>query len=129
MNKSCFLIKLDCERLGLISNDAIRMARDLKLNVYYIGQTKLSFEDAMHIYKNSASKNETWFLEFIEYLISGEVKIYFTEGEEAILKTLTIRKKIRDKYSINQRMNAIHAPDKEMDAQENRQTFINIFNK
>jgi hypothetical protein len=60
-------------------------------------------------------------------LISGEIKAYFTAGDGAIEKTLEIKRRIREKYAIDERKNAIHAPKDESSVQETRDLIRKIF--
>lgn len=122
---SCFLIKPDQERSDLIAMDAVKIALDLGLTVCLVGEKKLSLQEAVAFYKDF--NEESWFFEFIKYLMSGNVKAYFTDGEGAIEKTLEIKKMIREKYAIDKQKNAIHAPKEKKDIQEAYRLIVEIF--
>lgn len=72
-------------------------------------------------------KDETWFPSFMEYLISGEISVYFTEGKEAIKKTLEVKRLVREKHARDRQKNAIHAPKREKGVQETREIIRRIF--
>ncbi len=114
--KSCFLIKPDQERSDLIASQAVKLAENLGLTVSFAGSTTLSLREAAAFYKEHEKK--PWFFNFLAYFTSGGVEAYFTEGENAIMKTVEVRNQIRSKYAIDQQRNAIHAPDYEAYAVE-----------
>jgi nucleoside diphosphate kinase len=124
-NESCFIIKPDKERRHLIAEDAMRIAMELGLKPYLMGEKKLSLDEAIAFYKDF--KDELWFSDFVEYLMSGEIKAYFTEGDGAIEKTIEVKRRVREKYAIDRQKNAIHVPKKEKSVQETRELIRRIF--
>lgn len=124
-SESCFIIKPDKERHHLIAEDAVKIAIELGLKPYFMGEKKLSLDEAIAFYKDF--KDESWFSEFAEYLISGDIKAYFTEGDEAIEKTLEVKRRVREKYAVDKQKNAIHAPKEEQNVEETRELIKKIF--
>jgi len=124
--KSCFIIKPDRERCCIIAEDAIKIATELGLKTYFLGEKTLSLDEVIALYEDF--QGDIWFTEFTEYLMSGEVKAYFTEGDNAIIKTLEVKRRIREKYAINVQKNAIHAPKREISVQKTRNLIELIFN-
>lgn len=108
MEKSCFLIKPGKES-DLIAINAVKIAESLGLTVNFKGSEVLSLKEASAFYKEF--EKEPWFFQFMAYFTSGEVRAYFTEGEDAIEKTLEVKRQIRAKYAIDKQKNAIHAPE------------------
>jgi hypothetical protein len=51
-NESCFIIKPDQERRHLIAEDAMKIAIELGLEPYLVGEKKLSLDEAISFYKN-----------------------------------------------------------------------------
>lgn len=126
-NESCFVVKPDTEKHELIAEDAVKIAVELGLTPFLMGKKKLSYEEAVSFYKDF--KNESWFPDFMEYLTSGEISAYFTEGDGAIEKTLEVKKLVREKHARDRQKDAIHAPKREHTVQETRDFIKKIFSK
>lgn len=126
-NESCFVIKPDEEKHDLIAEDAVKIAVELGLTPFLLGKKKLSYEEAVSFYTDF--KDEPWFPSFMEYLTSGEISAYFTEGEGAIDKTLEVKRLVREKYTRDRQKDAIHAPKREQSVQETRDLISRIFLK
>lgn len=124
-NESCFVIKPDAEKHHLVAEDAVKIAIELGLEPFLMGKKKLSYEEAVAFYKDF--KDEVWFPSFMEYLTSGEISAYFTQGEGAIEKTLEVKKRVREKHAIDRQRDAIHAPKRQKSAQETRELIRKIF--
>lgn len=124
-NESCFVIKPDEEIHHLIAEDAVKIAVELGLTPFLMGKKKLAFDEAVAFYKDF--KDEPWFFDFMGYLTSGDISAYFTEGEGAIEKTLEVKEKIREKYTIDRQKDAIHAPKRKRSVQETRELIRKIF--
>jgi len=122
--ESLFVIKPD-EKSEQIAQEAIDIAIKLGLVVSPIGGKILTFEEARMLYQ--LFEKEDWFQAFMEYLTSGEIKAYLTEGEEVIEKTLEVKRQVRKKYARDQRRNAIHSPKTEEDARQNIELFRRVF--
>jgi len=124
-NESCFVIKPDEEKHDLIAEDAVKIAVELGLTPFLMGKKKLSYEEAVSFYKDF--KDEAWFPSFMEYLTSGEISAYFTEGEGAIEKTLEVKRLVREKHARDRQRDSIHAPKRETSVQETREVIRRIF--
>lgn len=123
--ESAFIIKPDEEKHDLVAEDAVKIAVELGLTSFLMGKKKLSYEEAVSLYTDF--KNEPWFPSFMEYLTSGEISAYFTEGEGAIEKTLEVKKRVREKYAKDRQKDAIHAPKIERSVQKTRELIKKIF--
>lgn len=123
--ESCFVIKPDHEKHDMIAEDAVKIAVELGLTPFLMGKKKLSYEEAVEFYKGF--KDEPWFPSFMEYLTSGEITAYFTEGEGAIEKTLEVKRLVREKHARDRQRDAIHAPKREHTVQETRDIIRKIF--
>jgi nucleoside diphosphate kinase len=125
--ESCFFIKPDHEKHDMITEDAVKIAVELGLTPFLMGKKKLSYEEAVSFYKGF--KDEPWFPSFMEYLTSGVITAYFTEGEGAIEKTLEVKRLVREKHARDRQQDAIHAPKREHTVQETREIIRQIFEK
>src|SRR3989338_3246917 len=124
-NESVFIIKPDEEKHDMVAEDAVKIAIELGLTPFLMGKKKLSYEEAVSFYKDF--KDEPWFPGFMEYLTSGEISAYFTEGEGAIEKTFEVKRFVREKHAKDRQKDAIHAPKREQSVQETRELIRKIF--
>lgn len=126
-DESCFVIKPDAEKHNLVAEDAVKIANELGLTPFLMGKKKLSYEEAVSFYKDF--KNEPWFDSFMDYLTSGEISAYLTKGNQAIEKTLEVKKRVREKHAKDRQRDAIHAPKERRSVQETRELIKKIFQK
>lgn len=122
--ESLFMIK-PSEQGQLIGEEATRTAIGLSLKVRLLGEKTLTQEEAILIYQLFTA--EPWFPAYIDYLISGPILVYLTEGDQAIEKTLETRELVRGKYAEDRQRNAIHAPKDEENLERNLEAFKVIF--
>lgn len=112
-------------RERVVRQDAVGTALEFGLSVEFLGEKTLTLEEAHLVYKDF--EQEDWFSTFAEYLTSGPIAVYLTEGESAIETTLHVRDEIRSRHSENRRKNAIHAPKNEDAFRKNLEQFRRIF--
>ena len=89
----------------------------LGLTVVFIGSKILTLDEARELYW--PLQDEPWFREFMTYLISGEVRAYWTTGEDAMSRTLNVKEQTRARFARDRQRNAIHAPKTENDFSHN----------
>ena len=72
-------------------------------------------------------QNKSFFKEWIDFLISGNVKAIIVEGDNAISKALKLKKEIRNQYAQNEkRFNLIHCSDDVSNAKREIKNFFDI---
>lgn len=112
-------------RERVVRQDAVGTAMSLGLAVRLLGEKILTPDEAHLIYHTY--EGEEWFPAFLDYLTSGQVAVYLTEGERAVERTIEVRNAVRARHAEDRRKNAIHAPKNEEAFRENLEQFRQIF--
>ena len=122
--KTFMMIKPDAfeRKLNTVIENNI-LASGLKISKTFEGIASKNKMRKNYIEKQHKSFFEDW----IKFLTSGKIKALIVEGDDAISKTLNLKKEIRTKYAPNEkRYNLIHCSDDEVNAKREIKNFFNI---
>ena len=106
---------------GIIEKNILKSG--LKISKSFVGIAPRKKMENNYI----AKRNKPFFNEWIDFLISDNVKAIIVEGDNAVLRALKLKKELRNQYAPNEkRFNLIHSSDDVASAKREIKNFFDI---